>query len=121
MALIKCEECGESISSSAKVCPHCGIKINLQTCPECSAKLNGDEINCPECGYPVGKKSASNIITENLDKITGAQSKNYVKFKDLFKNTFKKHTEEDLDEVFVCGSDKTTPDVKDINPKNAGA
>ena len=45
MALIKCEECGESISSSAKVCPHCGIKINLQTCPECGAKLNGDEIN----------------------------------------------------------------------------
>ena len=78
MALIKCEECGESISSSAKVCPHCGIKINLQTCPECGAKLNGDEINCPECGYPVGKKSASNIITENLDKITGAQSKLHV-------------------------------------------
>lgn len=26
MALIKCEECGESISSSAKVCPHCGVK-----------------------------------------------------------------------------------------------
>lgn len=56
MALIKCEECGECISSSAKVCPHCGIKVNLQTCPECGAKLNGDEINCPECGYPVGKK-----------------------------------------------------------------
>lgn len=121
MALIKCEECGESISSSAKVCPHCGVKINLQTCPECGAKLNGDETNCPECGYPVGKKNATNIITENLDKITGAQSKSYVKFKDLFKNTFKKHTEEDLDEVFVCGSDKTTPDVKDINPKNASA
>lgn len=48
---------------------------------------------------PCRQKSASNIITENLDKITGAQSKNYVKFKDLFKNTFKKHTEEDLDEV----------------------
>ena len=87
MALIKCEECGESISSSAKVCPHCGVKINLQTCPECGAKLNGDETSCPECGYPVGKKNASNIITENLDKITGAQSKSYVKFKDLFKNT----------------------------------
>ena len=72
----------------------------MQTCPECGAKLNGDETNCPECGYPVGKENATNIITENLDKITGAQSKSYVKFKDLFKNTFKKHTEEDLDEVF---------------------
>ena len=121
MAWIKCSECGESISSSAKTCPHCGVKINLQTCPECGAKLKGDEINCPECGYPINKKSATNIITENLDKITGAKSESYVKFKDLFKNTFKKHTEEELDEVFICGSDKTTPKVEDINPKQASA
>ena len=121
MALIKCSECGESISSSAKICPHCGVKINLQTCPECGAKLKGDEINCPECGYPINKKNATNIITENLDKITGAKSESYVKFKDLFKNTFKKHTEEELDEVFVCGSDKTTPKVENINPKQASA
>ena len=121
MALIKCSECGESISSSAKICPHCGVKINLQTCPECGAKLKGDETNCPECGYPINKKNATNIITENLDKITGAKSESYVKFKDLFKNTFKKHTEEELDEVFVCGSDKTTPKVENINPKQASA
>ena len=121
MALIKCSECGNSISSSAKNCPHCGIKLNLQTCPECGAKLDGTENNCPECGYPVNKKSATSIITENLDKITGAKSKSYVTFKDLFKNTFKKHTEEELDEVFVCGSKKTTPNVKDINPKSASA
>ena len=121
MALIKCSECGESISSSAKTCPHCGVKINLQICPECGAKLKGDETNCPECGYPINKKNATNIITENLDKITGAKSESYVKFKDLLKNTFKKHTEEELDEVFVCGSDKTTPKVEDINPKQASA
>lgn len=121
MALTKCPECGENISSSAKTCPHCGIKINLQTCPECGKKLNGDEINCPECGYPIEKRNVTNIITENLDKITGATSKKYVTFKDLFKNTFKKHTEEELDEVFICGSDKTTPKVEDINPKKASA
>ena len=121
MALTKCPECGENISSSAKTCPHCGIKINLQTCPECGKKLNGDEINCPECGYPIEKRNVTNIITENLDKITGATSKKYVTFKDLFKNTFKKHTEEELDEVFICGSDNTTPKVEDINPKKASA
>lgn len=58
---------------------------------------------CPECGYPLQKKKAQNIINENLDKITGAKSKSYVTFKDLFKNTFKKHTDEELDEVFICG------------------
>ena len=67
------------------------------------------------------KKSATNIITENLDKITGEKSENYVTFKDLFKNTFKKHTTEEMDNIFVCGSESSTPKIKDINPKNAGA
>lgn len=121
MALIKCSECGGDISSSAKTCPHCGIKISLSKCPECGKKLNGDESNCPDCGYPVGKKNATNILTENLDKITGAKSENYVTFKDLFKNTFKKHTEDELNEVFVCGTKNTTPLVEYINPRKASA
>ncbi len=121
MALIKCSECGGDISSSAKTCPHCGIKISLSKCPECGRKLKGDESNCPDCGYPVGKKNATNILTENLDKITGAKSENYVTFKDLFKNTFKKHTEDELNEVFVCGTKNTTPLVEDINPRKASA
>lgn len=121
MALIKCSECGNEISSSAKFCPQCGASNEQHFCPECGVKLKGNEINCPECGFPLTKKTASNIITENLDKITGAKSENYVTFKDLFKDTFKKHSEEDLDSVFVCGSSSTTPDVKDVNPKKASA
>lgn len=121
MALIKCKECGESISSSAKACPHCGFKNDVSICPECGKKVKSSDVNCPDCGYPLQKKTATNIVSENLDKITGAKSENYVTFKDLFKSTFKKHTDEELDEVFVCGSKKTTPDVKNINPKNASA
>lgn len=121
MALIKCSECGNEISSSAKFCPQCGASNEQHFCPECGVKLKGNEINCPECGFPLTKKTASNIITENLYKITGAKSENYVTFKDLFKDTFKKHSEEDLDNVFVCGSSSTTPDVKDVNPKKASA
>lgn len=121
MALIKCSECGNEISSSAKFCPQCGASVEQHFCPECGVKLKGNEINCPECGFPLTKKTASNIITENLDKITGAKSENYVTFKDLFKDTFKKHSEEELDNVFVCGSSSTTPNVKDVNPKKASA
>lgn len=121
MALIKCSECGNEISSSAKFCPQCGASNEQHFCPECGVKLKGTEINCPECGFPLTKKTASNIITENLDKITGAKSENYVTFKDLFKDTFKKHSEEELDNVFVCGSSSTTPNVKDVNPKKASA
>lgn len=121
MALIKCSECNKEISSSAKVCPHCGYKNDNKTCPECGAVVKSSDNACPECGFPLQKRNAQNIINENLDKITGAKSENYVTFKDLFKDTFKKHSEEELDNVFVCGSSSTTPDVKNINPKNASA
>ena len=121
MALIKCKECNNEISSNAKVCPHCGYKNEQSICPECGAKVKVSDNTCPECGFPLQKKNAQNIISENLDKITGAKSERYVTFKDLFKNTFKKHTEEDLDEVFVCGSKETTPNVKDIDPRKASA
>lgn len=121
MALIKCKECGEEISSNAKVCPHCGYKNEVSVCPECGKEVNESDANCPACGYPLHKKTANNIITENLDKITGVKSESYVSFKDLFKGAFKKHKTEELDDVFVCGTKATTPDVKEINPQNAGA
>lgn len=121
MALIKCVECGKEVSSSAKVCPHCGIKLNLSSCPECGSRLKGDETVCPDCGYPIKNKTASNVITENLDKLTGAKSENYVTFKDLFRNTFQKHSDEELDDIFVCGTKNTTPDIKNIKPKDASA
>ena len=121
MALIKCPECDKEISSSAKVCPNCGYKNEFKTCPECGVVVKATDNMCPECGYPLQKKKAQNIINENLDKITGAKSKSYVTFKDLFKNTFKKHTDEELDEVFICGGEKTTPELKDVDPTKATA
>lgn len=121
MALIKCSECKKEISSTAKVCPHCGFKNDKMICPECGCEVKQSDSTCPECGYPLQKKNPQNIINENLDKITGAKSENYVTFKDLFKHTFDKHTNAELDEVFICGGEKTTPNVKDIDPRKANA
>ena len=90
-------------------------------CTECGVVVDANDSVCPECGFPLQKKNAQNIINENLDKITGAKSQNYVTFKDLFKNTFSKHTEKELDDVFICGGSKTTPALKDIEPKKATA
>ncbi len=121
MALVKCKECGKSISDTARTCPHCGIKTEVETCPECGKKVKQNDDFCSNCGYPIKKENKPGIVSENLDKITGAKSENYVTFKDLFKNTFAKHTDEELDEVFICGGAKTTPKIKDIDPRKASA
>lgn len=48
MALVKCPECGNSISSTVDQCIHCGCKITC--CAECGIVLVGKVSTCPECG-----------------------------------------------------------------------
>jgi len=49
MALIKCDECGRSISSRGDVCPHCGCytqrKVKTDTC--CMGWLIGVVVAVP--------------------------------------------------------------------------
>mgnify|MGYP002537940794 CR=1 FL=1 len=46
MALVKCKECGKSISDTARTCPHCGIKTEVETCPECGKKVKQNDDFC---------------------------------------------------------------------------
>ena len=133
MALVKCKECGKDVSESAKKCPHCGVdliekkEVNKRKCPDCGNDVDKDDKVCKNCGCPLVEEKSDALsdvgktITENLDKITGASSKSYVTIKDLFKNSLDKHTQEDMDDVFIVGGKNTTPDIKEINPKNTTA
>lgn len=129
MALIKCKNCNGEVSSMAKKCPHCGTSLVPNKgiiCSECGNKIKDGATVCDKCGCPVHQEkkmaeTAKEKIYGSLDKLTGAKVKNYVSVKDLFKNTFKKHSQDDLDEVFVCGSKNTTPKPKDIDLKKASA
>ena len=49
MALVKCPECGGSISSVAESCVHCGCKITV--CPDCTASHAGEKEVCTACGF----------------------------------------------------------------------
>lgn len=68
MALIKCNNCGRSVSDRATVCPHCGCdphatkeanadnnsekeqNPNLTTCPHCGSLVSKKATVCPKCG-----------------------------------------------------------------------
>ncbi|MBE6551907.1 MAG: hypothetical protein E7665_07215 [Ruminococcaceae bacterium] len=46
MALIRCGECGNEVSSIARTCPHCGYYVNT-ICDNCRYISYGDGV--PEC------------------------------------------------------------------------
>lgn len=48
MALVKCPECGKTVSDRATVCPHCGCPLSVKLKPK-PAKANF--LKCEECGH----------------------------------------------------------------------
>jgi len=57
MAIIKCPECGQSVSELAANCPGCGCPINdnIDHCPECGEVVLKSYAECPKCHCPIKK------------------------------------------------------------------
>jgi hypothetical protein len=74
MALIKCPECGESVSDKAPNCPHCGLAIagSIITCPECGAIVPKDAATCPKCAFPlhedIVEKEEVAVVQQHVSK-----------------------------------------------------
>ncbi|MBR1467967.1 MAG: zinc ribbon domain-containing protein [Bacteroidaceae bacterium] len=66
MAMIRCPECGQRVSSMALTCPHCGVGIkgHLRECPHCGEWMLDDQSKCPECDSPVETGGDSPSVTE---------------------------------------------------------
>jgi RNA polymerase subunit RPABC4/transcription elongation factor Spt4 len=53
MALIKCGECNQGVSSKASVCPHCGYYVRA-TCERCKyISYDSGVADCPVRGIDV--------------------------------------------------------------------
>jgi len=55
MALVKCRECGASVSTGAKMCPRCGYDASDSKCGSCI----GFDWEEHECSYTSDKGSNS--------------------------------------------------------------
>lgn len=67
MAIVPCPECGNTVSSTAKQCPHCGCVFTV--CPECGRTFLGKPEICADCGYKITKKDIFALAhSENLQK-----------------------------------------------------
>lgn len=56
MALIKCSECGQTVSDKAAACPNCGCPISQdkgRICEECGTQIPLNVSTCPNCGCPI--------------------------------------------------------------------
>ncbi len=99
-------------------CTKCGTFSNGNFCPACGARIN----QAPE-GEPQREEAhqSGDLFTsvkngkKKFDRFIGADENIQIKVSDLFSGIFKSHTKEELDEVLISGTSKTTPAESDIS------
>lgn len=68
MALVKCPDCNERVSSTAEKCVHCGCSLSV--CPDCGKVSPGGTDFCSSCGFnfkKAEKKKRVGAFKEFLD------------------------------------------------------
>jgi len=85
MALIKCPECGKSVSDKAAACVHCGFPIASNNCYECGYNITNTTVDCPNCGAPPETIEKNDITVINgvpvdLNELYLSTEKNVFRF-----------------------------------------
>ena len=92
MALIKCKECGKSMSAQAKTCPHCGIKNDVRTCPECNNEVK-EEVKNTDLVTDVSIRLQGKIV---YTTIVLKDDTSVDKAKEIASNTLDNYSKEEL-------------------------
>ena len=97
-----CSNCGTEIPEGSRFCPSCGSAVGAAK--EFSASKVSERV----------VKGVGRAV-DSFDVATGGSGHVDLRFSDLFSETFKKHAKGDAEEVFICGTRSTTPDVHNVS------
>lgn len=100
-----CPNCGDKVFDDSKFCIKCGFKIENIVINTKEQKINEKNTS--------GASSCSSCSKE--EKSNGG--KRSLKLTDLVINVFKKHTLEERENTFICGTLKTAPSESEICSK----
>ena len=98
-------------------------------CTNCGTKNSIDNQYCTNCRQPLmkiaGQTTDQNVdhhngqglidnVTSQINAWTGGKGAVKVSLGDFFAQVFKRHSTEEAEELFIVGTDKTTPSLSDI-------
>ncbi len=102
----------------------------MKYCSHCGHQNPGGALFCGECGKPLSqntrnrdtrnKKHATNgksggSWVDSLNEFVGNDRPADLNWKVLSTDVFKSHTTEEAEEIFICGTKATTPDMASIS------
>ena len=95
-----------------KQCKHCGFQNddNARFCSNCSSPLS--ETPPP---YHDFSQNKSKSFIEHINEYVGNEHPTDLNWKMLFTSVLKKHTKEEAENIFICGTKRTTPSLEEVS------
>lgn len=130
-----CQRCGATLNEDASFCTNCGLKLELEpenkskVCASCGATMGPEAKFCASCGkscnpqneWTQGEVGAADFVKNSMNRVANSLNQKMgesgpveVKLSDLFSEVPVKHTQEELEELFIAGTKKTTPKESEI-------
>lgn len=106
-----CGYCGNFIAEGYLFCSHCG-----RPAPAPKANSSGQSaFEEPTSQHSGNKSTSSSSFVGGINDYIGNSNSVDINWKDLFTDVFKKHTDEEAEDIFICGTSKTTPSLDKVS------
>lgn len=134
-----CPNCGNKLNENSNFCGICGIKIqkntnmtnqeNLSAVQSQNQNQNQNEYNISTAEkhkteqaqfsnpsqFAQSTKKVLDSATEHLNKYTGEIGSVDINLRELFSEVFNSHSTDEAEEIFISGTKKTTPPLKQVS------
>ena len=101
-----CTQCGAELKENAKFCSVCGAAVE-QPQPQQEQPQPPQQTGSEHLQDYV--KKGFSAFTSTINTMAGEEGEVNIPLRDLFSQVFKKHSQEEREELFVCGTKNTTP------------
>ena len=110
-----CGNCGNEVAPGSAFCGHCGQVVHNASSVNTAHNHSNNNTSSSNAQYSnAGAKTSSSFVGSINDYIgnTNAVSLNW---KDLFSAVGKKHSTEEAEDIFICGTSRTTPPLSEVS------
>lgn len=98
-----CVNCGNQMPDGSVFCDQCGISFNGMAVQGMQYQDQAQSLNVVD------------TVTSKINKMAGGHGAVKLRFRDFFDAVFTRHTHEEAEDIFICGTAKTTPPIGEVS------
>lgn len=104
-----CGNCGNEVAPGSAFCGHCGQVVHNASSVNTGQSHSNNNSASSYARHSTSGTKASSSFVGSINDYIGNSNAVSLNWKDLFSAVGKKHTTEEAEDIFICGTSKTTP------------